>query len=53
MAENDIHFPQLTVDEALSSATLARTGDGVSTSFSGVTRAAFAARLKDVAMAAS
>jgi ATP-binding cassette, subfamily G (WHITE), member 2, PDR len=51
MAENDVHFPQLTVDETLSFAALARTSDGVGISFPGVTRAACAARLKDVAMA--
>lgn len=51
MAENDVHFPQLTVDETLSFAALARTGDGIEV-IPGVTRAAFAARLKDVAMAA-
>ena len=51
MAENDVHFPQLTVDETLSFAALARTGDGIDI-IPGLTRAAFAAGLKDVAMAA-
>jgi len=51
MAEQDVHFPQLTVDQTLSFAAKARAppsglfGDGVS-------RDGFAERLKDVAMAA-
>ncbi|KAK0707913.1 ABC transporter CDR4 [Lasiosphaeris hirsuta] len=50
MAEHDVHFPQLTVNQTLSFAARARAPpDGI---FPGVTRASFAERLKDVALAA-
>ena len=50
MAEHDVHFPQLTVDQTLSFAAKARAPpSGI---FPGVTREVFAERLKDVALAA-
>ncbi|KAK5658003.1 hypothetical protein OQA88_2557 [Cercophora sp. LCS_1] len=49
MAEQDVHFPQLTVDQTLSFAATARAPPG--NVIPGVSREVFASRLKDVAMA--